>query len=45
MQGRRKKDRTGTLGGGGDQIASSAKLLDITYECYGFSSDFIEINN
>ena len=28
-----------------DQIATSAKLLDITYESYGFSGDIIETIN
>ena len=31
--------------GRNDQITTSAKLLDITYESYGFSSDLIEIIN
>ena len=28
-----------------DQIATSAKLLDIVYESYGFSDDLIETIN
>ena len=31
--------------GGDDQIATSVKLLDITYESYGFSADLIETIN
>ena len=33
------------MGGKDDQIATSAKLLDIKYNFYGFSGDLIETVN
>ena len=42
---RRKNKTFCTSTGRDDQVATSAKLLDITYESYGFSSDLIETIN
>ena len=39
-----KKGRSCASGGGDNQIANGATLLDIKYESYGFSGDLIEIN-
>ena len=42
---RKKKGQILYIVGRADQFATSAKLLDITYESYGFSADLIEIIN
>ena len=42
---RRKRRKTMLFIDRDDEIATSAKLLDITYQSYGFSSDLIEIIN
>ena len=42
VEERKKNDDFCTSLDKGDQTATSAKLLDITYESYGFSADLIE---
>ena len=42
---KKKYDTFCTSLGKDDHIATSAKLLDITYESYGFSGDIIETIN
>ena len=41
----RKNNASYTSSGRDNQIATSAKLLDIMYEPYGFSADLIETIN
>ena len=40
-----KKGQILYIKGRDNQIATSAKLLDITYKCYGFNADLIETIN
>ena len=41
----KENDTFCTSSGRDDQIATNAKLLDITYESYGFSTDLLVIIN
>ena len=42
---KKEKDISCITGSRDNQIATSAKLVDITHECYGFSGDLIETIN
>ena len=42
---RKKKRQILYIADRADQLATSAKLLDITHESYGFSADLIEAIN
>ena len=44
MQRRRKKGQILYMAGRDDQIATSAKFLDITHDSYGFNADLMNIN-
>ena len=41
----KKKGQILYIAGWDDQIANSAKLLDIMYKSYGFNADLIEVIN
>ena len=41
----KEKEQILYIMGRDDQIATSAKLLDITHESYGFNADLLEIIN
>ena len=45
MQKRKKKEQILYIRGRDDHVATSAKLLDITYESYEFSGDLLETIN
>ena len=42
---RRKKGQVLYVAGRANQLTTSAKLLDITHDSYGFSADLIETIN
>ena len=42
---KKKKGQILYITGRDDQIATSAKLLDIMYKFYGFNADLIEASN
>ena len=45
VQKKKKKEQILCIAGRDDQITTSAKLLDIMHESYGFNSDLIEAIN